>query len=67
MSGSPDKIGIVTNVADVPMLFWGVQGDTDPKGDDGFGVFERRLPLRMIDIGVIRLGAPGGAPQAVAQ
>ena len=59
------NVGIVTDVADLPLLFSGIQGDTIQKGGgDGFGVMERRLPLRVINLGIIRLvGATASASQ----
>jgi hypothetical protein len=59
------EIGIVTDVADLPLVFWSVQGDASPRGGAGFGVFERRLPLRMINLGVIRVSQTS-APDAAA-
>jgi hypothetical protein len=40
MSEGPgsNEVGIVTDVADLPLLFWGIQGDTTQKGGEGYGV-----------------------------
>ena len=55
------NVGIVTDVANFPLLFWGIQGDIDQKGGEGF---EQRLPLRMINLGIIPLvGATASAAQ----